>query len=327
MLAQTATTAVTNCLTLIRASQLPDGAFNMKAGDTVVWINPYFSSFAALALVAAHEKSPNPADLARVRRFLLWYAAKQKPDGTINDHTGRLNDYNDNGKRDSVDSYAAMFLIVIDRHHRAAKGTPAEVIKAAKLALKAIQSVKDVDGLTWAKPDHRVKYLMDQLETRSGLVAGERFFTAIGAATEAKACRAQITAMDKKLDTYWHAADGAYAWVLHPSGVYERGLVQPYPHVLANLFALAWMPAKRPALWAKIQKTFKPDTGLAPAIPVERWLVAASVAGTPAEVAHWRNSTIKEAAAFKAASVYIQRPAVAILAILEGAAWQPRNLR
>ena len=92
---------------------------------------------------------------------------------------------------------------------------------------------------------------------------------------------------------------------------------------MANLAALAWVSAKDKNPWQHLLRKFRPDGGKAPQAPVERWYMAAMHAASADEMKDWRQRTIEEAIAFNHAKDYVNRPAVAALAILEGSSWLP----
>jgi hypothetical protein len=104
-----------NCLAIIRQCQMADGMIRVKGDGAPVWTVPYVSNFAAMALLAANDVRPNPADVQRVEQWLLWYAENQERDGTIFDRAGTVASYRSNGRRDSTDSYAATFLMAAIR--------------------------------------------------------------------------------------------------------------------------------------------------------------------------------------------------------------------
>ena len=118
--------AIENCLAIIRQCQMADGMIRIKGDGDPVWTVPYVSNFAAMALLAANNVRPNPQDVHRAERWLLWYAENQEPDGTINDRTGTVASYRSNGRRDSTDSYAATFLMAVRRYQQAIQGRPAQ---------------------------------------------------------------------------------------------------------------------------------------------------------------------------------------------------------
>lgn len=140
-------------------------------------ITPYFANFAALALTTSREK------VANVRKYLEWYFRHLNwPDrhrikgvplyGTIDDffltEDGLeipSHDY------DSADSYAATFLTLARRYFEVSGDR--EIFWQNRQKFKGICDVpvrlKSRDGLTWAKPTYKVKYLMDNCEVFKGL--------------------------------------------------------------------------------------------------------------------------------------------------------------
>ena len=316
--------AVGACLNIIRGCQLPDGAFvQVNHGNTPqapVWVAPYFADYAVLALLADYERHKTISDLQRVGRWLAWCAKNQAHEGYWNDFEGTVAGYRNSGKVDAWDSSAAMYLLVAGRYQRAGgKATPA-VLAAAKKALQCIESVSDEDGLTWATPTYKVKFLMDNVEVYAGLRAGSDFFTAVGAKDEAKKASDQANLIGKKLPNYWVPAEKLFAYVLHQNGAFECGLDKAYPHGLAQLFGVAFVAAKAEA-WAAFKK-FPADAGPAAATGTERRLVAAARLGGK-DAKEWRANVVKEVAGFTTQNVYVYRPGVAALGLLEGADWMP----
>lgn len=304
--------AVASCLSLIRNCQLPDGAFaQVSPGDNPhapVWIAPYFANVAALALLAGHAHTPNPADLARVRRWLDWCAKHQSAEGYWNDFEGAAGSVTNNGRIDAWDSSAALFLQVAGRCRRAG-GQPTEAVSAAVArALACIEKVTDADGLTWAAPAYKIKFLMDNVEVRSGLRA---------TATPTANVRADRIA--ERLSSFWKPAKHQFAYALHADGTFEGGLDRPYPHGLAQLYGIAWVEAC-PAAWDAVSHAFGPEAGAAAACGAERWLMASVRAGDK-DSRMWRERVAAEVATFSAQRTYLHRPALAALALLEGADW------
>ncbi|HEX8834939.1 MAG TPA: hypothetical protein VF719_12095, partial [Abditibacteriaceae bacterium] len=318
------TQAIEKCLTLIRSCQLPDGAFRMSTDGSHEWINPYFANHAALALLAGKKQE----DLPRVASWLKWYAQHQLADGTINDWETPAGGgaYIDTGTPDSVDSYAAMYLLVVERYQQVTQGLPSGVAAAAEKAFAAIKLVKDVDGFTWAKPDWHMKYLMDNVEVYGGVIAAERLFTALNKTTlkaEAKQIR---EVLGGKLPSFWQPSRNLFAWVLDNGGNFSvdppAGQSARKTRGLANLFALAWISAADKSPWNHVKGTFVPDGGSAAEAPVERWLIAALSTEISADISTYRQLTIQEANGFPA-TIYLDRAAVTALALLEGYSWLP----
>lgn len=324
------TQVVGACLDIVRGCQLSDGAFNMvnHGSDpaTQVWIAPYFVNHSMLALLAAGDSGRNPSDIVRVQRWLEWCVDHQENGGFWCDYVGNMRTYKNTGNVDAHDSSAALFLMVVDRYRLAGGKVSDKVRAAAKLSLRCIQNVTDKDGLTWAKPNYKVKYLMDNIEVYGGLAAAKKLFTAAGDATDAKAAGDQMADVRKGLKRYWEAAEkGRFAWALHPNGAFDGGLGQPYPHGLAQLFGIAFVSAEQSA-FSEVVKTFKPQTSPEAAAGAERYLIAASRLGGP-NMLEWRKNVVKDALGFTATNVYMIRPGLVALALLEDADWMPSVAR
>ncbi|MCA9071013.1 MAG: hypothetical protein KDA84_18930 [Planctomycetaceae bacterium] len=317
--------AVASCLGIIRDCQLPDGAFTMvnegKTPASPVWVAPYFVNHSMLALLAANDVHKNRADVARVGKWLGWSVKNQDPGGFWQDYTGTIARYQGNGMVDAHDSSAAMFLLVAERYQRSGGKVPETLRAAAKRSLKCIQNVTDTDGLTWAKPDYRVKYLMDNIEVYAGLVAAQGFFTKTGDAAEAKAAGDQAEKISKGLKAYWQAVyQSRFAWVQHANGQFEGGLDKIYPHGLAQLFGVSFVSAVD-APFQEVVKTFQPQT-TREGVGAERYLIAASRLGDQ-ETKTWRANTVQATRGFNSKNVYIFRPGLVVLALVEGADWMP----
>jgi hypothetical protein len=307
--------AIEHGLRLIRGCQMPDGMIRMKADADLVWAVPYFGNYAAMALLAAHRVRPNPGDLRRAEHWLVWYAGHQEPDGTISDREGTLRTYRSTGRRDSTDAYAGTFLMAVARYGREVPGRPRpEVITAGRKALSVLRSLAQPDGLMIARPDHPVKYLIDNLEDYGGLHEAAQFFTREGLAEEADLARALADRLRAGMGRFWSASEGCYAYALDQRGMVSGGLTRPYPHGLAQLYALACIRPVPPGLWPRVHASFRPgDEGM----PAERWLLAATACPEAQGVEQFRRSTREQLLRFTATNVYVERPAFAILALLD----------
>ena len=293
----------------------------MKGAGDPVWGVPYFGNLAAMALLAANEARPNPPDVRRAERWLSWYAKNQEADGAIFDREGTVAAYKSNGRRDATDSYAATFLLAVWRFRQATGTAPQPAItEAARKSLAAIEAVVQPDGLTIAKPDYPMKYLMDNIEVHGGLREAALFFHSAGLEIEAGKADRLAARLAGSLPGFWSEKDQCFAVALDGKGVFTSGLRKSYPDGLAQLFALAHVPPVRPALWRKMRQSFKPgDEG----VPVERWLMAATRCAGPKEIDALRQATRKAMLEFTVNAVYVERPALAILALLDGKARLP----
>ena len=153
-------------------------------------------------------------------------------------------------------------------YQRAIQGQPSpKIVQAARLALGAIAAVMQTDGLTIAKPDYPMKYLMDNVEVYGGLTEGAAPFESVGDHDEAQKARQMSMRLAAALRRFWSPKHGCFAIALHMKGKYSVGLEKPYPHGLAQLFALAQVEPGRTELWREVRKRFKPGNE---AMPVER---------------------------------------------------------
>ncbi len=314
------TEAVRRGLDQLRACQLPDGAFTMAPPQadpqSRIWIAPYFGQFAALALLAGPARQPDTQDLLRVRRWLDWCVAHQSADGIWHDYAGTASAYTDTGRVDAWDSSAALFLVVAERfRHAGGEVTPSDLM-AARRSLACLNALADADGLTWAKPDYRVKFLMDNIEVQAGLRAANRLFGDSAEGVQARESAARLTT---QLASFWRAADGCYAYALQADGRFAGGLLQPYPHGLAQLYALSFV-APRADVWTATCRAFQPETGPSAACGTAWWACAATRFGAE-EARVWRGRVATEALAFDPSRVYLHRYALSVLALLEGANW------
>jgi len=306
--------AIENCLGIIRGCQMPDGMIRMKGGNSPVWTVPYFGNLAAMALLAANDRRQNAQDAIRVERWLIWYARNQEADGTIFDLEGTVQSYKSNGKRDATDSYAATFLMATWRYAKAVGQHPSpDIVDAAKKALTVIDAVVQNDGLTIAKPEYPIKYLMDNIEVYQGLTEGALFFGSVGLAEQSRKAEQMALRVAGSLGKYWSEEDHVFAFALDMKDKASSGLTQSYPHGLAQLFALSYMSPARPELWTRVRHTFTPgDEG----VPIERWLIAAEENAEEEVLGEIRRATRNAALRFAAEDVYLERPAMAVIALL-----------
>lgn len=167
--------------------QLPNGAMpKTLVTSGIAEVVPYFSDFAALSLL-------NQADLyaANVKQYMDWHFAHLNTaqadyngvDGTIYDYeitlsNGQITSETAKGSYDSTDSYAATFLLVLDKY-ATKTGDTAYIITHKDEIGRIVNAMfaTMVNGLTLAKPDYAFKYLMDNCEVYEGMVAAARLYS------------------------------------------------------------------------------------------------------------------------------------------------------
>lgn len=238
--------------------QLSNGSIAMTpTRNGVVKVNPYFADFAALSLL-------NQADqyAVKVRRYMDWHFSRLNTaatdpcgvDGTIFDYRATVNSGVVTAEEwltatptyDSTDSYAATFLMVVEKYV-AKTGDAAYAVKNAAhiwRVVNALLSTMD-NGLTTGRPDSDVKMLMDNCEVYAGLLAAARLYDAVlvpaGAATAAQADRLRTAAADVAAHVESDLWTGTYYRNdLRADGTsyYPFSWTQYYPSAVAQLFPI-----------------------------------------------------------------------------------------
>jgi hypothetical protein len=237
--------------------QAENGALLMTSGPSGQFtMNPYFADFAALALLGAGEDY-----YENVRRYMDWHFAHlntaetdyNKLDGTIYDYTITLSygkvvsekiNINADGKKsyDSTDSYAATFLCVVAKYYEKTGDLAYLMAHSQELRrlLNPIRKTMD-KGLTFAKPDYRIKYLMDNCEVYEGLVAAEKLYTALGLfelCDEAANLKKQV--FDAIEEHMWMEEKGYYEVALgvNNDSAYDFTWTNFYPCATAQVFPI-----------------------------------------------------------------------------------------
>jgi hypothetical protein len=182
----------------------PDGALLY----TPQQIDPYFSNIAAIGMT----KDPNR--MPQVVAWMNWYINHLNwPDkwglyGTTYNYTVNGGVETSTDDADSTDSYAATFLTLAWNAWESGDANARVYIKSIAYQLNAIGGVltktQQSDGLTWAKPDYLIKYLMDNCEAYRGLrdlASLEQ--NALGDSAKTAYYTAAADAMQKGILTLW----------------------------------------------------------------------------------------------------------------------------
>jgi len=136
-------------------------------------IDPYFSNIAAIGMA----KDPNR--MPQVVAWMKWYINHLNwPDkwglyGTTYNYNVNNGVETSTDDADSTDSYAATFLTLAWEVWQTGDSSARSYISELSYQLDSIGGVlirtQQSDGLTWAKPDYQIKYLMDNSEGYRGL--------------------------------------------------------------------------------------------------------------------------------------------------------------
>jgi len=142
---------------------------------TSTMVEPYYANIAAMG--ALHSG----VDFTNVQHWMQWYIAHSNA-GNQWSIPGAITDYNvasngslsSTGSADSVDSYAATFISLAAAAWRGGNEQLQNYVAGSRgnieLIASAMDAVTDADGLTWATPTYRLKYVMDNSEVYQGLL-------------------------------------------------------------------------------------------------------------------------------------------------------------
>ena len=226
-----------------------------------VQILPPMANYAALAFLTAYDKYKGPEeDLARVAKWIRWYAQHQeydpkkivpsldiggmhptsntyKAEGTIVDYGGSRsnNKLTPSTYADAHDSSAGVFLVVAERYQRiVSKLEPKardklnaiispEALHAATIpALHVLQNLTNKQyGYTAARLDYiNHYYLMDNVESYAGLRAGADYFKSVGDSAHAKIATQMHQKLGPNLKKFYNPEKGSFAWYTFGNGNY-----------------------------------------------------------------------------------------------------------
>jgi hypothetical protein len=171
-------------------------------------INPYYANIAAIGMT----KDPNR--MPQVVGWINWYVNHLNwPDkwglyGTTYDYTVNNGVATATNSADSTDSYAATFLSLVWNAWKSgdanARSTIANLSYQLDVVGGVIVNTQQSDGLTWAKPDYQIKYLMDNCEAYRGLRdLASLYQNAFGDTTKAAYYNAAADSMLKGILGMW----------------------------------------------------------------------------------------------------------------------------
>jgi hypothetical protein len=204
--------------TWILSAQLPGGAIATYPDQQ--YIDPYVSSLAAIGVSRAYALTRTPRFAASVWAWLRWRCAHTAGRGYVDEHRIVGGVPVSVGDVDAIDSEAALFLLALHEQWRATGDTAVlgEFAGCITESVDAMEALQDFDGLTWAKPTWRVKYLMNETEVFAGFRSAATLARALGDReldVRATAASARVAA---GLALLWNPATGGYDWAVHGNG-------------------------------------------------------------------------------------------------------------
>lgn len=217
-------------------SVAPDGAILYGSSEIV----PYYSNLAAIGL------TKNPGSYTIVENWMKWYINHLNwPDqwglyGTIYDYNYNNGAESSLNNADSTDSYAATFLSLAWAFYNTGDATAQSYVKTLSYQLNAIANsllaTQQSDGLTWAKPNYQIKYLMDNCEAYRGLRdAALLFQNAFNDTTKAQLYNSKADLMLQGINGMWLNGH----WAVYKDGIGR--LIGPsmgtwYPDATSQMF-------------------------------------------------------------------------------------------
>lgn len=238
------------------SARLPNSAIGVyPVHEGINWVNPYFADYAALALLRCGEYNA-------VREYILWRISRLNPSGndingmayTIYDYhitvqDGEQTDQTSTGDYDSVDSYAASFLLLLNEYRKATNDT-ALICEKDRFISGVIQLLNQVftDGLTVARPDYPICYLMDNCEVALALDAAAELIDIIVSEKRPdshslpamkQTCLEQRRQILERIDGLWEESTGAYAYAVSSDGtISPSGKEAFYPDAICQIYPI-----------------------------------------------------------------------------------------
>ena len=238
------------------SQQLPNGAFafyNHFNGE--VSVNPYFSEIVAISLIN-YDNSVLCKE--KIEKYFEWHFSHlNNKTYDINNLEGTIYDYKyiiKNGeiieeitekKYDSTDSYAALFLKALGDYSKniGIDNTKDYIINKSSLINKIVNVILStmIYDYSYAKPNYKIIYLMDNCEVYSGLKAAEYLYSnIIKNETELLLLiKNKIIYFDNNFDKEWWKGDH-YASILNKDKTeythIQFSYDQFYPSATSQLF-------------------------------------------------------------------------------------------
>ncbi|MEO0557470.1 MAG: hypothetical protein AAF170_04720 [Bacteroidota bacterium] len=239
-----------------------EGALAMHADASFVLdgegsrhVVPYFSNLAVAALLEA-DPSPRSREVAEL--WIDWFLDRVGPEGVPVEHWVGM-------KRgleltcparfptqpsvdrceaiDATDSAASTFLILLAAYHRA--GGSEAFLRQREVQVREVAQtlldLQDTDGLTIARTDYPVKYLMDNAETVAGLRAVASLDHEVFEGEQRAVYKDAADRAADGLATLLDPETGLYAWAKLPDDSLESArLDRWYADAVAQVWPLVF---------------------------------------------------------------------------------------
>ncbi len=110
------------------------------------------------------------------------------------------------------------------------------MIASAERSLACLDSLIHPNGLTIAKPEHPVMYLMDNVETYAGLSRQLSFLSELVNKNFGENAVRLASKVAGALPLFWNQKAHQFHWAIHKNGKFGTGLENLYPEGLAQIF-------------------------------------------------------------------------------------------
>ena len=171
------------------------------------------------------------------------------------------------GHVDAYDSTAASLLLLAQAFAQQGGDRAvlhdAQVRQALEAAASALQEMSRPDGLTWAKPDHRVAYLMDAVEAGAGWRAWAWLQSEVFAGPAAAALVATALKSAQRIDSSLHSQlwdAQAKRWRVFAGAARPAANIW-YPDTVAQAWPLLWSGGADDAQFARASQAWNNAAG------------------------------------------------------------------
>lgn len=248
---------------LVLNCQVPAGGIARTRGemrDAKTFLTSY--SFGGLALAKAYQMTGKPEYAQGSKRFIEFWMDHQNArdrwgvvgsmydldytrDGTLQPHVyGNDSSSNAGGPGyDAADADPPMIAAAADAYVQATGDV--DLLKRYAEGFdrigQCVAAMLQSDGLTFAHPNYKMKYLMDAAEAHAGFVALHHIFQACGDATKAAHYAELAARMEKGIGSLWSEKNGCYDWVRDEAGGQQHcdwRIV--YPDTTEQLWPALW---------------------------------------------------------------------------------------
>jgi hypothetical protein len=276
----------------VLANQTPVGA--LASHWDLARIDPYLGNFGALGLARAADVTGDVRYADAAQAHLEWYVSAMDDSNMVYDHQREGELYLPTTDLDSTDGYAGTFLLAVSELSVPAGDTArAQALhEGVRRAVASLAMTQQPDGMTWAKPDYKAKYLMDQAEAYSGLLGAVQVAELLGDEPLAAEARTRAERLRTGVEGLWQPGSGSYDWALHEDGTRVPSGGAFYPDAASQLWAVAFglVPPERQRALVDASVNAHPDwvePGSATTTstmywPVVSWALAASGQGPEA---------------------------------------------